>query len=220
MIKAGSHYQDGVYRIVVLTSPNQRGYELAISYIRSLFHQIRVRLTYLVDCYHVRCFEQIPDFSHAAYLDPLRSLYDTRTLLSRRKDYQLDSGGSFIAQTWKTLMCELIHERDRITLAIDEDSEAVKTLRLSAATFTAYMTKKRGFCCWDILRHISRCRCREMKDKKYALSSAPKLWKFYKVRLKNKIVAPSVQYELLRHEIQCRSANSGRNDRSITITQA
>lgn len=42
-------------------------------------------------------------------------------------------------------MRELIHERDGITLALEEDSEVIKTLRLSAAISTTYITKRRGW---------------------------------------------------------------------------
>jgi hypothetical protein len=71
-----------------------------------------VKLTAMIESYHVRCFEELADFSQEDYLDRLRPLIHSTAVTLRglkessdwHKRWYLDAGTMRLVLEWKTLM--------------------------------------------------------------------------------------------------------------------
>jgi hypothetical protein len=80
-------------------------------------------LTALLDFYHVRCFEDLVDFSQAAYIDRILPVTRYNARMRGLKgtsvadgNYLLDGGAERLVLEWKSSMGKLIDKRDEVPI--------------------------------------------------------------------------------------------------------
>lgn len=82
------------------------------------FH-VQIKLTCIIDYYHIRCFEELADFSQEDYLDRLRPVIQSTAVSPRglaensltHRRICLDAGTIRLVLEWKTLVKFLAHAR-------------------------------------------------------------------------------------------------------------
>lgn len=92
-----------------------------------------------VDYYHIRCFEEIADFSESAFLDRVypvtRNTYNLRVLKGTGildGKYLLDAGAESLVTAWSISRDRLIDDRDGVHREIDQTSKDFADLVLKA----------------------------------------------------------------------------------------
>ena len=115
--------KEGSYRIAVHPGMNNVYKSPGRRCIRSSSKKIHSELTAIIDFYHVRCFEDLADFSQAMYLDRIQPL--TRNTAGMRQlkrssvadgNYLLDGGSERLVMKWKSLMGQLMDQRDGVAI--------------------------------------------------------------------------------------------------------
>ncbi|ROW00741.1 hypothetical protein VMCG_06464 [Cytospora schulzeri] len=91
-----------------------------------------------VDYYHIRCFEEIADFSDSTFLDRLypvtRNTYPLKGTGTLTGGHLLDAGAESLVTAWSISRDRLIDERDGVQREVDQTSKDYVDLILKAGT--------------------------------------------------------------------------------------
>jgi hypothetical protein len=115
--------EEGSYRIAMQPGRYNMYRNPGKTYQWPSSNSLHRKLTTLIDFYHVRCFEDLVDFSQAEYLDRIQPV--TRSSANMRGlkgssiadgNYLVDGGAEKLILEWKTSMGKLIDIRDGVPI--------------------------------------------------------------------------------------------------------